>query len=112
MPKKLALIKSVPQPAKLLSDVRQLILSAREGVARTVNASLSALYWQVGNRIRKDIFKEKRAEYGQQIVSTLSAQLEAEFGRSFGRRNLFRMIRFAEVFPDHLIVSTLLAQLG
>ncbi len=99
-------------PAGLLSDVRELILSARLSVAHTVNASLAALYWQVGNRIRKDILMEKRAEYGEQIVSTLSSQLEAEFGRGFGSRNLFRMIRFAEVFPDQKIVSTLLTQLG
>jgi len=45
-------------------------------------------------------------------VSALSAQLEAEFGRGFGRRNLFRMIRFAEVFPDRQIVSALMTQLG
>lgn len=118
MKRKLALIKPVRPAAKpwvpqwLLNDVRELILTAREQVARSVNASLAALYWRVGNRIRKDILREKRAEYGEQIVSTLSAQLETEFGRGFGRRNIFRMIRFAEVFPDQEIVSTLLTQLG
>jgi predicted nuclease of restriction endonuclease-like (RecB) superfamily len=45
-------------------------------------------------------------------VSSLSAQLEAEFGRGFGRRNLFIMVRFAEVFPDLKIVQSLIAQLG
>ena len=66
----------------------------------------------MGQRIRQDILKEKRAEYGEQIVSALSAQLEQEFGRGFGRRNLFRMVRFAEVFPDPKIVSALRTQLG
>ena len=116
MPKKLALVKSTPEPApqpiRLLSDVRELILSAREGVARAVNASLATLYWQIGHRVRTDILKEKRAEYGAQIVSTLAAQLESEFGRGFGARSLFRMIRFAEVFPDPKIVSALRTELG
>jgi predicted nuclease of restriction endonuclease-like (RecB) superfamily len=104
-----ALIKS---PAPLLADIRQLILAARERVAQTVNASLVTLYWQVGQRIRKDILKEKRAEYGEQIVSALGTQLTTEFGEGFGRRNLFRMIRFVEVFPDLEIVSALRTQLG
>jgi len=45
-------------------------------------------------------------------VSALGTQLSAEFGRGFGARNLFRMVRFAEVFPDIEIVSALRTQLG
>jgi predicted nuclease of restriction endonuclease-like (RecB) superfamily len=45
-------------------------------------------------------------------VSSLAAQLVSEFGRGFGRRNLFHMIRFAEVFPDLKIVQSLITQLG
>ena len=102
----------VRKPAVLLADLRELILSTRQQVAQTVNAGLTMLYWQVGRRIRQDILKEKRAEYGEQIVSALSAQLELEFGRGFGKRNLFRMVRFSEVFPDPKIVSALRTQLG
>jgi DUF1016 N-terminal domain len=100
------------QPRELLTDVREMILSARQTVATTANATLTMLHWQIGNRIRKDILREKRAEYGEQILSTLSQKLEAEFGRGFGRRNLFSMVRFAEVFPDMKIVQSLIAQLG
>ena len=81
-------------------------------MARIVNAGLVTLYWEIGTRIRKDILKEKRAEYGEQIVSALGTQLVAEFGEGFGARNLFRMIRFSEVFPDAKIVSALRTQLG
>ena len=96
----------------LLADVRGLIVQSREGVARAVDAGLTTLYWHVGQRVRQDILKEKRAEYGERIVSALSSQLEREFGRGFGRRNLFRMVRFVEVFPDPKIVSALRTQLG
>ena len=99
------------QPA-VLSEVRELILTARQQTAQAVNAGLTTLYWQIGARIRQDILKEKRAEYGAEIVATLGQQLEAEFGRGFGARNLFRMVRFAEVFPDPKIVSSLMTQLG
>ncbi len=70
------------------------------------------LYWSVGDRIRREILGEQRAAYGERIVATVSAQLTAEYGRGFGRRNLFQMIRFAEAFPDRQIVQTLSAQLG
>ncbi len=46
------------------------------------------------------------------VVLTLSRQLQAEFGNGFSRPNLFRMVRFAEAFPDPQIVSTLSKQLS
>jgi predicted nuclease of restriction endonuclease-like (RecB) superfamily len=99
-------------PARLLEDLRRLIAQTREGVAQAVNSALVLLYWQVGHRIRTEILRETRAGYGEQIVPTLSAQLVPDFGRGFGTRNLFRMIRFAEVFPDREVVAALSRQLG
>jgi predicted nuclease of restriction endonuclease-like (RecB) superfamily len=99
-------------PKGLLKDLRSLIETARERVAIQVNAEITLLYWQIGNRIRKDILKDKRAGYGEEIVPTLSAQLEPEFGRGFNRANLFRMVQFAEVFPDEQIVVSLTRQLS
>jgi len=105
---------TVPTPTadRLLGDIRVLIESAREQTARAVNTALVGLYWHIGNRIRQDILGEKRAGYGEQIVESLSRQLTAEYGRGFGRRSLFRMIQFAEAFPDDRIVSALSTQLG
>ena len=100
-----------PISGNLISDIRRLIETARHNVAITVNAGLSILYWQIGSRIRQDILKEKQAEYGREIVVTLSRQLAVEYGRGFSRRNLFNMIRFAEAFSDERIVHALSAQL-
>lgn len=72
---------ALPGAAPLLSDLRELILSARQQVAQTVNFGLTMLCWHIGSRIRKNILKEKRAEYGQEILQSLSAKLAAEFGR-------------------------------
>ena len=106
-----AAVAPAPRPTILLADLRELILQAREGVARAVDSGLTTLYWHVGRRIRQDILKEKRAEYGEQIVSALGTQLTMEFGRGFGEKSLRRMIRFAEVFPDREIVASLMRQL-
>ncbi len=109
---KLLPTKSHKPSDTLFEDLRVLIMEARQDVARQVNSALVLLYWRVGKRIRQDILKEKRAEYGEEIVPTLSTQLVPEFGEGFSKRNLFRMIRFAEVFPDEQIVVTLSRQLG
>jgi len=96
----------------LIGDIRLLIETARHNVAAAVNAGLTILYWQIGNRIRQDILKEKRAEYGKEIVVTVSRQLVSEFGEGFTDKNLRRMIQFAEAFPDMEIVVTLSRQLS
>jgi uncharacterized protein DUF1016 len=62
-------------PGDLIGDIRLFIETARHNVAAAVNAGLTILYWQIGNRIRQDILKEKRAEYGKEIVVTVSRQL-------------------------------------
>jgi predicted nuclease of restriction endonuclease-like (RecB) superfamily len=98
--------------SSLLPELRELILTTRQSVARGVNAALTVLYWQVGDRIRRDILQEARAGYGDEIVSTLSRQLTPEFGRGFSEKALRHMMRFAEVFPDSQIVSTLSRQLA
>ena len=96
----------------LFQDLRALITEARQDVARQVNSALVVLYWRVGKRIRQDILKEKRAEYGEQIIATLSQQLIAEFGAGFTARNLATMVRFAEAFQDEKILHTLCTKLS
>lgn len=103
---------SVAAPAGLLDDVRTLIRQTREGVAQAVNSALALLYWQVGQRIRTEVLRSKRATYGDEICSTLSNELAGEFGNGFSRPNLTRMIRLAEVFPTLEVVATLARHLG
>ncbi|RYD26794.1 MAG: DUF1016 family protein, partial [Verrucomicrobiaceae bacterium] len=61
---------AAPTSPGLLGDVRHLILAAREGMARTVNAGLTMLYWEIGHRIRRDVLQEKRASYGEEVITT------------------------------------------
>ena len=102
----------LPGSTTLLADLRELIEASRSAVAQAVNSALVLLYWQVGSRIRADVLRDKRAAYGEQILPTLSAKLAPEYGQGFSERNLARMIRFAEVFPDREIVLGLSRQLG
>ncbi|MBN1865034.1 MAG: DUF1016 family protein [Victivallales bacterium] len=97
---------------KLLRDLRTMIVQARQDVARQVNSRLVILYWNIGQRIRQDILKMKRAEYGKEIVSAVGRQLSEEYGEGFTEKSLRRMIQFAGAFPQEQIVATLSRQLG
>lgn len=97
---------------EFVSEIKTLIEQSKQQTAVAVNATITMLYWQVGNRINTEILKDKRAEYGKQIVYALSVQLTAEYGVGWGEKQLRHCLRFAEVFPESLIVSTLCRQLS
>lgn len=101
-----------PAPAPLLHDIRTLIEQSRRQLAGAVNAALTTLYWQIGQRLRSDVLKQARADYGEQIVHTLSQQLTLDYGRGFSEKNLRHMLRFAEAFADEQIVSAARRQLS
>jgi len=89
-----------------------MIEAARGQVAQAVNTGLTLLHWRIGDRIRLEILQEKRADYGAEIVATLSRELVPEFGRGFSDKALWHMVRFAEAFPQPEILSTLSRQLA
>lgn len=105
-------LPSSVEVGKLLEDLHHLIETARDQAARSVNTTLVIMYWNIGKRIQEDILHQSRAQYGEQIISTLSKKLTIEYGKGFSRRNLFNMTRFAETFPDFEIVHALSAQLS
>ena len=60
--------------------------------------ALSIMYWQIGKRINTEVLGNQRAEYGKQIVATVSTQLQAEFGKKgFEERTIRRMMQFAQI---------------
>ena len=96
----------------LLRELKTLIDAARSKVATTVNSALVMLYWDIGNRIRRGILQEKRADYGKDVVKTLSTQLTPIYGRGFAWRNLFHMMKFSEIFDDREILHSLSTKLS
>jgi predicted nuclease of restriction endonuclease-like (RecB) superfamily len=103
--------KEILDRGAIFKEIRILIDESRQELAIQVNAKMTMLYWQIGNRINKEILKEQRAGYGQQILSSLSTQLIQDYGSSFSEKNLRRMVQFAETFPDVSIVVSLIRQL-
>lgn len=71
------------------------------------------MYWHIGNRINSEILENQRAEYGKQIVATVSRQLQEEYGeKGFEKSSITRMMKFAKLFPDFKIVAPLARQLS
>jgi len=67
----------------LIVEIKQLIEQSRQKVAVAINSEISMLYWHIGKRINSDILNNKRAEYGKQIIATLSQHLTHEYGRGW-----------------------------
>jgi predicted nuclease of restriction endonuclease-like (RecB) superfamily len=106
-------LRPLPSPVVLgydrfVRDVALLLETARRQAARSVNAVLTATYWEVGRRIVE--FEQKgmrRAEYGEELLQHLSADLTPRFGRGFSRQNLQNMRLFYTAFPPKWIRQTL-----
>jgi hypothetical protein len=86
--------------AGLLTGVSELLEQARHAAARSVNAIITATYWEIGRRIVEFEQKgEKRADYGRELLKRLSKDLSARFGRGFSERNLELMRLFYISWP-------------
>ena len=96
----------------LISDVRRMIEETRASVAAAVNTGLTMLYWRIGKRIHQEILIGGRADYGKQILATLSQELSQSYGSGFSYSTLTRMVKFYESFQDEKIVATLSQQLS
>jgi hypothetical protein len=74
-------MSGLAQDDGLLQDIRGLIEEVRSAVAVTENAGLTMLYWRIGQRIQVEILQgDRRADYGKEILATLSQQLNREDG--------------------------------
>lgn len=97
----------------LMTDLRQIIDEARIHVASTANYELTMMYWHIGERINRVVLGNERADYGKQIVATVSRQLRNIYGhKGFDVKSLYRHMQFATLFPDSQIVSTASRQLS
>jgi len=105
-------VAEIVDESALLSDLRSLIQSARKRIASVAHATQTLLCWHLGRRLLHVNLQGARAEYGKQILVTVSQELAAEYGRGFSYAELTRMVRFAQHFPDEAIVVTLSQQLS
>lgn len=93
--------------ANIHVSIVDLLHAARAQAARSVNALMTASYWEIGRRIVEAEQKGKRrAGYGEQLIVRLSADLTQQFGRGFSERNLIQMRLFYMTWPLRTIYQT------
>lgn len=98
--------------AGIHGGIVELLDAARQAAARSVNALMTASYWEIGRRIvEAEQQGKRRAGYGEQLMERLSTDLTAQFGRGFGVNNLENMRRFFLAYPDSEISQTLSGKL-
>lgn len=96
----LEIIRTVDTYTTVLGAVVELMEAARRVTARSVNAVMTATYWEIGRRIVElEQRGESRAEYGKQVIERLAKDLSNRFGRGFQKSNLFQMRAFYLNYP-------------
>ncbi|RLD58731.1 MAG: DUF1016 domain-containing protein [Bacteroidetes bacterium] len=86
---------------KIFDRVVSILEQARNNVVRAVNSNMVLAYWLIGREIVEEIQKgEKRADYGKQVISELSINLNKKYGSGFATTNLSYFKQFYLIFKD------------
>ncbi len=95
-----------PYMIPVVTEIKELIESARRNVAVQVNQELLTTYWKIGEIIvRYEQNDQIRATYGEKTLKQLSKALTNELGKGFSRSNLQNMRLFYLSYPICQTVS-------
>jgi len=104
---------NIEQNSKIITltkDIQNLISISQKTAIKAVDTQRVILYWSIGKRIYEELQSGKdRADYGKQIIKTLSLDLEPIYGSGYSYRQLYLFMQFFKVFP---IVNALHSQLN
>lgn len=96
-----------------IQDIKQILAQARQKAYTAVNAAMVEAYWQIGKRIVEEEQNGKeRADYGKEIIQTISDEMTKEFGKGFTGRNIRNFRQFYLTFPNPEIWKTLSSKLS
>ena len=97
-----------PEYSAIQAEIVLLLDAARRCAARSVNAVMTATYWEIGRRIVDfEQGGQDRAAYGEALIERLSGDLSLRFGRGFSPQNLWQMRAFHQAWPEAAILQTL-----
>ena len=99
--------------ANYIIEIKAILTEARLQAYKAINTAMVEAYWKIGQRIvLEEQNGKERAEYGKEIIKSLSVALTAEFGKGFSKRSLWEMRQFYILLSDYQKVRTLFAQLS
>ena len=95
---------------QFVSDIRNIIITARTTAIRSVDFERVKMYWKLGERIFIEEQKgQDRAEYGAYLLQNVALEIEKEFGSGFSVRQLEQARQFYRTYP---IATALRTQLN
>ena len=104
-------LKDIKAEEQLFSDVCGIIEGTRNRIASYLNTEVCMTNWYVGKRIKEDVLKNQRAEYGKQILKNLASRLSEKYGTGWGVGKLKHCVRSAYLFTEEEIGYAVRSQL-
>jgi DUF1016 N-terminal domain len=93
-------------PNQLAIRISELLISSRKSVLQTVNQTMTLTYFEIGKMIvEEEQNGNVRADYGKQIIKSISERLTNEFGKGFSQRNLEQIRQFYLVYSKTQTLS-------
>ncbi|MCK5293140.1 MAG: hypothetical protein KAJ49_00700 [Arcobacteraceae bacterium] len=103
-------MNKIQNTTTLTKDIQNLISTSQEIAIKAVDTQRVILYWNIGKRIFEEVQDKKdRADYGKQIIKTLSVELEPIYGSGYSYMQLYLFLQLYKMFP---IVNALRSQLN
>jgi predicted nuclease of restriction endonuclease-like (RecB) superfamily len=98
--------------AAYIQEIKQILALARQKAYSAVNFAMVEAYWLIGKRIvEEEQHGKERAEYGKEIIKTLSVELTKEFGKGFSERSIWQYRQFYQMFSETEILRAPFAEL-
>ena len=86
---------------QFIRDVREIVSQARQQAYSAINSAMVEAYWKMGKRIVEEEQQgQARADYGKQLLKSLSKALTEEFGKGFSVGSLYYYRQFYLTFPE------------
>ena len=88
---------------QFIRDVKEIVARARKQAYSAINSAMVEAYWKMGKRIVEEEQQgQARADYGKQLLKSLSKALTEEFGKGFSVNSLYYYRQFYLAFPEKL----------
>lgn len=87
--------------AQFIDEIKQIVQQARKQAYSAINSAMVEAYWKLGKRIVEEEQQgQVRADYGKQLLKSLSKVLTEEFGKGFSVGSLYYYRQFYLTFPE------------
>ena len=85
----------------VVADARWIVEESRRFAHAVADQTLTRRNWALGRRIaEEELGGAERADYGESVIVTLAKELTSEYGRGFGKTNLYQFVKFYREFPE------------